>query len=68
MTEPFEATGDNLHVWVEIAFEGVGWVPFDPTPDEDNVPNDQTTTPQANPRPQVLQPPPPAQSRPTCLP
>lgn len=57
----FDATGDNLHAWVEIAFQGVGWVPFDPTPDEDNKPNDQTTKPQANPKPQVLQPPPPAQ-------
>lgn len=55
------ATGDNLHAWVEIAFQGYGWVPFDPTPDEDNQPNDQTTKPQANPKPQVLQPPPPAQ-------
>ena len=57
----FTATGDNLHAWVEIAFEGYGWVPFDPTPDEDNQPNDQTTKPRANPKPQVLQPPPPAQ-------
>lgn len=57
----FTATGDNLHAWVEIAFQGVGWVPFDPTPDEDNEPNDQTTKPHANPKPQVLQPPPPAQ-------
>lgn len=60
-TSVFTATGDNLHAWVEIAFEGVGWVPFDPTPSEDNEPNDQTTKPQANPKPQVLQPPPPAQ-------
>lgn len=57
----FTATGDNLHAWVEIAFQGYGWLPFDPTPDEDNQPNDQTTKPRANPKPQVLQPPPPAQ-------
>ena len=57
----FVATGDNVHAWVEIAFDGYGWVPFDPTPDEDNEPNEQTTTPRANPKPQVLQPPPPAQ-------
>ncbi len=57
----FVATGDNLHAWVEVAFDGYGWVPFDPTPDEDNEPNEQTTTPRANPKPQVLQPPPPAQ-------
>jgi len=57
----FEATGDNLHAWVEIAFDGHGWIPFDPTPDEDNEPSQQNTKPRANPRPQVLQPPPPAQ-------
>jgi len=57
----FTATGDNLHAWVEVAFDGYGWVPFDPTPDEDNEPNDQNTKPHANPKPQVLQPPPPAQ-------
>lgn len=60
-TADFTATGDNVHAWVEVAFEGYGWVPFDPTPDEDNEPNEQTTTPRANPKPQVLQPPPPAQ-------
>ena len=58
----FTATGDNMHAWVEVAFDGFGWVPFDPTPDEDNEPNDQNTKPQANPKPQVLQPPPPAQA------
>lgn len=55
------ATGGNLHAWVEIAFRDHGWIPFDPTPDEDNKPNDQSTKPKANPKPQVLQPPPPAQ-------
>ena len=57
----FTATGDNLHAWVEVAFEDVGWVPFDPTPPEDQIPNDQSTRPRADPQPQVLQPPPPAQ-------
>nr|WP_206686968.1 MULTISPECIES: transglutaminase-like domain-containing protein [Microbacterium] len=57
----FTATGDNVHAWVEVAFDGYGWIPFDPTPDEDNKPNEQSTKPRANPKPQVLQPPPPAQ-------
>ncbi|WP_405374893.1 MULTISPECIES: transglutaminase domain-containing protein [unclassified Microbacterium] len=57
----FTATGDNLHAWVEIAFTGYGWIPFDPTPDDDNEPSEQNTKPRANPKPQVLQPPPPAQ-------
>ncbi|MDE0545146.1 transglutaminase family protein [Microbacterium sp. C7(2022)] len=57
----FTATGENLHAWVEVAFDGAGWVPFDPTPPEDQVPSDQTTKPRADPKPQVLQPPPPQQ-------
>ena len=57
----FTATGDNIHAWVEVNFEGFGWVPFNPTPPEDQVPNDQNTKPRADPKPQVLQPPPPPQ-------
>jgi hypothetical protein len=57
----FAATGDDLHAWVEVNFAGFGWVPFDPTPPEDQVPNDQNTKPRADPKPQVLQPPPPPQ-------
>ncbi|MFG6444349.1 transglutaminaseTgpA domain-containing protein [Microbacterium sp. P07] len=57
----FTATGESLHAWVEIAFDRYGWVSFDPTPPEDQVPNDQTTKPRADPKPQVLQPPPPEQ-------
>jgi hypothetical protein len=60
--DTFTATGENLHAWVEVAFDGVGWVPFDPTPPEDQVPSDQTTKPRADPKPQVLQPPPPQQA------
>lgn len=57
----FTATGDNVHAWVEVNFEGVGWVTFNPTPPEDQVPNDQNTKPRVDPKPQVLQPPPPPQ-------
>jgi len=57
----FSATGENIHAWVEVNFDGFGWVPFDPTPPEDQVPNDQNTKPRADPKPQVLQPPPPPQ-------
>ena len=57
----FTATGDNVHAWVEVNFEGVGWLPFTPTPPEDQVPNDQNTKPRVDPKPQVLQPPPPPQ-------
>lgn len=57
----FTATGDDVHAWVEVNFDGVGWLPFDPTPPEDQVPNDQNTKPRTDPQPQVLQPPPPPQ-------
>ena len=57
----FEATGDDVHAWVEVNFAGVGWVAFNPTPPEDQVPNDQNTKPRVDPKPQVLQPPPPPQ-------
>ncbi|MDL9978200.1 transglutaminase-like domain-containing protein [Microbacterium sp. ASV49] len=57
----FKADSDTLHAWVEVAFQGVGWVPFDPTPDKDRVPTQETTKPKQQPKPQVLQPPPPAQ-------
>ena len=57
----FEVTGDDVHAWVEVPFEGIGWVPFDPTPPEDQVPKNQNTKPRVDPKPQVLQPPPPPQ-------
>jgi transglutaminase-like putative cysteine protease len=57
----FKATGDDVHAWVEVNFAGYGWLPFDPTPPEDQVPQDQNTKPRVDPKPQVLQPPPPPQ-------
>ncbi|WP_217178573.1 transglutaminase family protein [Streptomyces sp. AC495_CC817] len=57
----FEATGDNVHAWVEVNFDKLGWLTFNPTPPEDKVPNDQNTKPKVDPKPQVLQPPPPPQ-------
>ncbi|PZQ90810.1 MAG: hypothetical protein DI534_06385 [Leifsonia xyli] len=50
-------TGDDVTAWVEVAFDGVGWVPFDPTPDETDIPQDQEPKPQSEPQPQVRQPP-----------
>lgn len=29
---PFEVTDLDAHSWVEVYFEDIGWVPFDPTP------------------------------------
>nr|WP_269440193.1 transglutaminase domain-containing protein [Arthrobacter sp. zg-Y769] len=58
---PLEITGDDVHAWVEVEFETVGWVPFFPTPDEDNEPVPPQQQPKSTPKPQVLQPPPPPQ-------
>jgi transglutaminase-like putative cysteine protease len=50
-------TGDDVTVWVEVAFDDVGWVAFNPTPDETDIPQDQVPQPQSEPQPQVRQPP-----------
>lgn len=49
--------GENVTAWTEVKLEGAGWVPFEPTPPEDQKlrkPNDE---PNEEPQPQVLQPP-----------
>jgi hypothetical protein len=57
-----QLTGDDVHAWVEVAFAGAGWVTFNPTPSEDNVPIPPDPQPKSKPQPQVLQPPPPPQA------
>lgn len=52
-----EVTGQDVTAWVEVAFEGVGWIPFLPTPDQTDVPQDQNPRPKTEPQPQVRQPP-----------
>lgn len=54
---PTVITGDDVTAWVEVPFEGIGWVPFFPTPDETEIPQDQNPKPQSEPQPQVRQPP-----------
>ncbi|WP_168916180.1 transglutaminase family protein [Microcella flavibacter] len=49
--------GSDVTAWVEVPFEGVGWIPFYPTPDETDIPQDQVPLPQSEPQPQVRQPP-----------
>ncbi|RDV46718.1 transglutaminase domain-containing protein [Leifsonia sp. ku-ls] len=51
-------TGDDVTAWDEVAFQGVGWVPFFPTPTKTDAPKNQTTKPKLEPQPQVRQPPP----------
>ena len=58
---PITFTGKDTHLWVEVPFEGAGWVAFDPTPPRDQIPQTEVPKPKPNPRPQVLQPPDPPQ-------
>ena len=51
--------GSDIHAWVEVEFQGVGWAVFDPTPPRDQVPQTDVPKPRSVPRPQVLQPPEP---------
>ncbi len=61
-------TGKDVHAWVEVAFDRVGWVAFDPTPPKDNVPIPPDPENKSKPKPQVLQPPPPPPQEPADLP
>lgn len=58
-----EIKGADVHAWVEVDLNGIGWVPFDPTPDKDHVPNPPDPQNASSPKPQVLQPPPPPQEQ-----
>ncbi|CAN5415364.1 hypothetical protein BH11ACT1_BH11ACT1_21070 [soil metagenome] len=51
-------TAGDVDAWVEIAFSGYGWVPFDPTPPRTQTPQKDSATTAADPQPQVVQPPP----------
>jgi hypothetical protein len=52
-----KVTGNDVTAWVEVAFDKVGWVAFNPTPKETNIPQAQVPKPQSIPQPQVRQPP-----------
>ncbi|MGO1317475.1 MAG: transglutaminase-like domain-containing protein, partial [Cellulomonadaceae bacterium] len=52
-------TGDQVQAWVEIAYEGYGWVPYFPTPPSTRTPSDDVEERESQPQPQVVQPPPP---------
>ncbi|GAA1524327.1 transglutaminase domain-containing protein [Agromyces terreus] len=52
-----EVLGEDVTAWVEVPFEGVGWVSFHPTPEEIDAPQEQTPKPKSEPQPQVRQPP-----------
>ncbi|MGR0318069.1 transglutaminase family protein [Agromyces sp. ZXT2-3] len=52
-----EVLGEDVTAWVEVPFEGIGWIAFHPTPDNVDVPQEQTPKPKSEPQPQVRQPP-----------
>lgn len=56
---PVEVTGKDVQAWVEVAFQGYGWVPFDPTPPPEQTPQEEDQEKPSEPNPQVVQPPPP---------
>lgn len=56
--EAIAVTGADISAWVEIEFDGVGWVPFYPTPPESKTPHEDTEQEQSDNQPQVVQPPP----------
>lgn len=55
--ETVTVTGEDVTAWVEVPFDGVGWISFAPTPDEKEIPQDQNPKPKTEPQPQVRQPP-----------
>ncbi len=55
--DSFTVTGDDLHAWVEVPFNDLGWVSFFPTPAEDRVPQERVPEERQKPRVQVAQPP-----------
>ncbi|MDR2347222.1 MAG: transglutaminase-like domain-containing protein, partial [Bifidobacteriaceae bacterium] len=52
-------TGLDMTAWVEVNLEGLGWVPFFPTPNRQDSPRLADEQPDPKPQPQVIQPPPP---------
>jgi hypothetical protein len=56
---PVQVTGSDISAWVEVAFQGYGWVPFDATPPPEQTPQEEDQEKPSEPNPQVVQPPPP---------
>jgi transglutaminase-like putative cysteine protease len=61
-------TGPDVTAWIEVAFDGVGWVAFDVTPDETRIPPQDAPQPAPKPKPATQQPPPPVEQPPPPLP
>lgn len=52
-----EIRGSDVQAWVEVAFAGRGWVPFDVTPPRSRTPEQEQEETDTDPQPQVVQPP-----------
>ncbi|WP_082131373.1 transglutaminase family protein [Cellulomonas sp. FA1] len=52
-----EIRGRDVQAWVEVAFAGHGWVPFDVTPPQSRTPDQEQEETDTDPQPQVVQPP-----------
>ncbi|WP_229051833.1 transglutaminase domain-containing protein [Aeromicrobium sp. Leaf350] len=50
-------TGDDMHAWVEVALDGLGWVPLTPTPPDDQILKEEQEEPDPVPQPYLPQPP-----------
>lgn len=51
-------TGSDMDAWVEVYFDGHGWVSYFPTPDESKTPNLAEDQSEPEPQPDSIQPPP----------
>lgn len=66
--EAVPVVGDDLHAWVEVPFQDVGWASFDPTPDEDQLPEPETQRLEEEERVETQPPPPTTPLPPPTLP
>jgi hypothetical protein len=53
-----DVTGGDVEAWVEVPFEGIGWVPFFPTPPITNEPQPDVQLQRPRPRVETQIPPP----------
>lgn len=62
-------TGKDAHAWTEVYFEGFGWVPFDPTPSQQDLDRQPPESePEPTPTPTPTPEPPPEGDQPTPSP
>lgn len=52
-----EVTGSMVSAWVEVGLDGLGWVPFDPTPPVTNKPKPPKPEPNEDGDAKIVQPP-----------